>query len=60
MHHDLATRIARILELATRQDQTPNAHGVTPEDLAGYLLDRLVGSDRTEAVRALDAAGVSL
>ena len=56
----MSAAIARIVELATASDQTPNAYGITPRAYAGYLLDRLAEDDREVAHRALDAAGVSL
>ena len=56
----MSRAIARIVRLATASDQTPNAYGVTPRAVAGYLLDRLPEGEREVAWRVLDARGVSL
>ena len=46
--------------LALATDQSPNAYGLTPEDRAGGMLDRLPVLDAMRAMAALSAAGVAL
>jgi len=46
--------------LALATDQTPNAYGLTPEDRAGGMLDRLPVADAMRAMAALRAAEVTL
>ena len=46
--------------LALATDQTPNAYGLTPEDRAGGMLDRLPMLDASRVVQVLRAAEVTL
>jgi hypothetical protein len=46
--------------LALATDQTPNAYGLTPEDRAGGMLDRMPVVDALRATQVLSAVGVSL
>ena len=49
-----------IYGLALATDQTPNAYGLTPEDRAGGMLDRLPMLDASRVVQVLRAAEVTL
>ena len=46
--------------LALATDQTPNAYGLTPEDRAGGMLDRMPVVDALRATQVLSTVGVSL
>ena len=50
----------RVYGLALATDQTPNAFGLTPEDRAGGMLDRMPVVDALRATQVLSAVGVSL
>ena len=53
-------RRVELYGLALATDQTPNAYGLTPEDRAGGMLDRMPVVDALRATQVLSAVGVSL
>ena len=55
----LARRV-ELYGLALATDQTPNAYGLTPEDRAGGMLDRMPVVDALRAAQVLSTVGVSL